>query len=101
MVKVFYYCNKDAHSEIGFAAVVWYIILYAVIVIASPSILAYSRVYLLPQDHQLKVLRADPDGILFRHGRSDMIALTYQLVLQSNAEVVIISNPPVIRKVVD
>jgi len=50
------------------------------------------------------VLRADPDAIVWNTrelGRPDMVALTYQLVLESNAEAVfIISNPKVTRKVV-
>ncbi|KIM34873.1 hypothetical protein M413DRAFT_391037 [Hebeloma cylindrosporum] len=50
------------------------------------------------------VLKADPDAIVWntrKLGRPDMVALTYQLVLESNAEAVfIISNPKVTRKVV-
>ena len=50
------------------------------------------------------VLKADPDAIVWNTrtlGRPDMVALTYQLVLESNAEAVfIISNPKVTRKVV-
>ena len=50
------------------------------------------------------VLRADPDAIIWNTrelGRPDMVALTYQLVLESNAEAVfIISNPKVTAKVV-
>lgn len=50
------------------------------------------------------VLKADPDAIIWNTrelGRPDMVALTYQLVLESNAEAVfIISNPKVTRKVV-
>jgi len=50
------------------------------------------------------VLKADPDAIIWNTrtlGRPDMVALTYQLVQQSNAEAVfIISNPKVTRKVV-
>ncbi|PPQ78766.1 hypothetical protein CVT25_010639 [Psilocybe cyanescens] len=50
------------------------------------------------------VLRADPDAIVWNTrtlGRPDMVTLTYQLVLESNAEAVfIISNPKVTRKVV-
>jgi hypothetical protein len=50
------------------------------------------------------VLKADPDAIVWNTktlGRPDMVALTYQMVLQSNAEAVfIISNPKLTRKVV-
>ncbi|KAF8152589.1 hypothetical protein B0H34DRAFT_790809 [Crassisporium funariophilum] len=50
------------------------------------------------------VLRADPDAIVWNTrtlGRPDMVALTYQLVLESKAEAVfVISNPKVTRKVV-
>jgi hypothetical protein len=50
------------------------------------------------------VLKADPDAIVWNTrtlGRPDMVSLTYQLVLESNAEAVfIISNPKVTRKVV-
>ena len=50
------------------------------------------------------ILRADPDAIIWNTrtlGRPDMVALTYQLVLESNAEAVyIISNPKVTAKVV-
>ena len=50
------------------------------------------------------VLKADPDAVIWNTrilGRPDMVALTYQLVLESNAEAVfIISNPKVTRKVV-
>jgi len=50
------------------------------------------------------VLKADPDAIIWNTrtlGRPDMVALTYQLVQQSNAEAVfIISNPKVTKKVV-
>ncbi|KAF8970861.1 hypothetical protein BDZ97DRAFT_1407181 [Flammula alnicola] len=50
------------------------------------------------------VLRADPDAIVWNTrtlGRPDMVALTYQLVLESKAEAVfIISNPKVTKKVV-
>ena len=50
------------------------------------------------------VLKADPDAILWNTrtlGRPDMVSLTYQLVLESNAEAVfIISNPKVTQKVV-
>lgn len=50
------------------------------------------------------VLRADPDAIVWNTktlGRPDMVALTYQLVLESEAEAVfIISNPNLTRKVV-
>jgi len=50
------------------------------------------------------VLKADPDAIVWNTrtlGRPDMVALTYQLVQQSNAEAVfIISNPKVTKKVV-
>ena len=50
------------------------------------------------------VLKADRDAIVWNTrtlGRPDMVALTYQLVLESNAEAVfIISNPKVTKKVV-
>lgn len=50
------------------------------------------------------VLKADPDAIIWNTrtlGRPDMVALTYQLVLESKAEAVfIISNPKVTAKVV-
>ncbi|KAF9038018.1 hypothetical protein BJ165DRAFT_1614261 [Panaeolus papilionaceus] len=50
------------------------------------------------------VLKSDPDAIIWNTrtlGRPDMVALTYELVQQSNAEAVfIISNPKVTRKVV-
>ncbi|KAF9524557.1 hypothetical protein CPB83DRAFT_886210 [Crepidotus variabilis] len=50
------------------------------------------------------VVKADPDAVIWNTrtlGRPDMVALTYQLVVQSNAEAVfIISNPKVTRKVV-
>ncbi|KAF9552485.1 hypothetical protein CPC08DRAFT_714591 [Agrocybe pediades] len=50
------------------------------------------------------VLKADPDAIVWNTrtlGRPDMVALTYQLVRESDAEAVfIISNPKVTRKVV-
>lgn len=50
------------------------------------------------------VLKADPDAVVWNTrtlGRPDMVALTYQLVQESNAEAVfIISNPKVTRKVV-
>ncbi|CAA7263865.1 unnamed protein product [Cyclocybe aegerita] len=50
------------------------------------------------------VLKADPDAIVWNTrtmGRPDMVALTYQLVLQCNAEAVfIISNPKLTKKVV-
>ncbi|KAF5329533.1 hypothetical protein D9619_009044 [Psilocybe cf. subviscida] len=50
------------------------------------------------------VLKADPDAVVWNTrtlGRPDMVALTYQLVLESKAEAVfIISNPKVTRKVV-
>ncbi|KAF9003042.1 hypothetical protein BDQ17DRAFT_514630 [Cyathus striatus] len=50
------------------------------------------------------VLKADNQAIIWNtreHGRPDMIALTYQLVRECNAEAVfIISNPKVTRKVV-
>jgi hypothetical protein len=50
------------------------------------------------------VLRADPDAVVWNTrelGRPDMVALTYQLVLDSNAEAVfVISNPKLTRKVV-
>ncbi|KAF5342172.1 hypothetical protein D9611_001505 [Ephemerocybe angulata] len=50
------------------------------------------------------VLKADPDALVWNtkeRGRPDMVALTYQLVLDSNAEAVfIISNPKLTRKVV-
>lgn len=50
------------------------------------------------------VLKADPDAIVWNTktlGRPDMVALTYQLVSESNAEAVfIISNPKLTRKVV-
>ncbi|RXW16374.1 hypothetical protein EST38_g9482 [Candolleomyces aberdarensis] len=50
------------------------------------------------------VLKADPDAIVWNtreKGRPDMVALTYQLVLESKAEAVfIISNPKLTKKVV-
>lgn len=50
------------------------------------------------------ILKADPDAIIWNTrtlGRPDMVSLTYQLVLESNAEAVfIISNPKVTKKVV-
>lgn len=50
------------------------------------------------------VLKADPDALVWNtkeRGRPDMVALTYQLVLESKAEAVfIISNPKLTRKVV-
>ena len=50
------------------------------------------------------VLKADPEAIVWNTrilGRPDMVSLTYQLVLESNAEAVfIISNPKVTRKIV-
>ncbi|KAF9003017.1 hypothetical protein BDQ17DRAFT_1481204 [Cyathus striatus] len=50
------------------------------------------------------VLKADNQAIVWNtreHGRPDMVALTYQLVQECNAEAVfIISNPKVTRKVV-
>lgn len=50
------------------------------------------------------VLKADPDAVIWNTrtlGRPDMVALTYQLVLEANAEAVfIISNPKVTKKVV-
>ncbi|KAF9484056.1 hypothetical protein BDN70DRAFT_826230 [Pholiota conissans] len=50
------------------------------------------------------VLTAEPDAVVWNtktRGRPDMVALTYQLVLESNAEAVfIISNPKLTRKVV-
>jgi hypothetical protein len=50
------------------------------------------------------ILKADPDAIIWNTrtlGRPDMVALTYQLVLESNAEAVfIISNPKVTKQVV-
>lgn len=50
------------------------------------------------------VLKADPDAVIWNTktlGRPDMVALTYRLVLDSNAEAVfIISNPKLTRKVV-
>ncbi|KAF8998857.1 hypothetical protein BDQ17DRAFT_1308940 [Cyathus striatus] len=50
------------------------------------------------------VLKADPKAIIWNtreRGRPDMVALTYQLVQESNAEAVfIISNPKVTRLVV-
>ncbi|KAF9534971.1 hypothetical protein CPB83DRAFT_755198 [Crepidotus variabilis] len=50
------------------------------------------------------VVKADPDAVIWNTrtlGRPDMVALTHQLVEQSNAEAVfIISNPKVTRKVV-
>ncbi|KAF8990181.1 hypothetical protein BDQ17DRAFT_1433949 [Cyathus striatus] len=50
------------------------------------------------------VLKADNQAIVWNtreHGRSDMVALTYQLVQECSAEAVyIISNPKVTRKVI-
>ncbi|TEB34784.1 hypothetical protein FA13DRAFT_1789183 [Coprinellus micaceus] len=50
------------------------------------------------------VLKADPDALVWNtreRGRPDMVALTYQLVLESQAEAVfIISNPKLTHKVV-
>ena len=50
------------------------------------------------------VLKADPNAIIWNTrtlGRPDMVLLTYQLVLESNAEAVfIISNPKLTHKVV-
>ena len=50
------------------------------------------------------VLKADPEAIVWNTrilGRPDIVSLTYQLVLESNAEAVfIISNPKVTRKIV-
>ena len=50
------------------------------------------------------VLKADPDAVIWDTrtlGRPDMVMLTYQLVVQSNAEAVfIISNPELTKKVV-
>ena len=50
------------------------------------------------------VLKADPNAVIWNTrtlGRPDMVALTYQLVLESNAEAVfVISNPKVTQKVV-
>ena len=62
---------------------------------------------LLPIPRQLimnSVLLADSDAIIWNTrelGRPDMVALTYQLVLERNAEAVfVISNPKVTAKVV-
>jgi NAD(P)H-flavin reductase len=50
------------------------------------------------------VLKADPEALIWNtrtQGRPDMVALTYQLYVESNAEAVfIISNPKLTRKVV-